>query len=141
MAARTYRLRQFILTISLVQMIFLNNHYSNCQQCFNQFKVDTICQKATAKLDCYSEKIKIISAFWGRSDNFTCIPQCAHLQPLSSCLPAVFSIVNCISYANTFVNATCGGLNSCTFFVDTSVIGYNPCSGIYKFMVISYLCN
>ena len=85
-------------------------------------------------LSCAGEEegLKINSAFWGRDDLRTCLPE-KHSNSLKFCPPA----------GNTlkFLRHVCEKRPFCTFPVSEMFFEKSPCPGVPKFLKVRYDCR
>lgn len=92
------------------------------------------CEGNMLSLSCAGEEegLKINSAFWGRDDLKTCLPE-KHSNLLKFCPPA----------GNTlkFLRHVCEKRPFCTFPVSEMFFEKSPCPGVPKFLKVRYDCR
>ena len=92
------------------------------------------CEGNMLSLSCAGEEegLKINSAFWGRDDLRTCLPE-KHSNSLKFCPPA----------GNTlkFLRHVCEKRPFCTFPVSEMFFEKSPCPGVPKFLKVRYDCR
>lgn len=92
------------------------------------------CEGNMLSLSCAGEEegLKINSAFWGRDDLKTCLPE-KHSNSLKFCPPA----------GNTlkFLRHVCEKRPFCTFPVSEMFFEKSPCPGVPKFLKVRYDCR
>jgi hypothetical protein len=82
--------------------------------------------------------IKITSAFYGRSDDTTCVTE-AQAKGFGS---DTWSNTGCsLAGALDAASALCDGQASCTLMGDNKTWGEDPCFGTYKVSKVAYICR
>jgi len=92
------------------------------------------CQGNMLTLSCAGEEegLKINSAFWGRDDLKTCLPD-NHSNPLKLCPPAGETL--------KFLRHVCEKRPTCTFPVSEMFFEKSMCPGVPKFLKVGYDCR
>lgn len=92
------------------------------------------CQGNMLSLSCAGEEegLKINSAFWGRDDLKTCLPE-KPSNSLKFCPPAGDTL--------KFLRHVCEKRSFCTFPVSEMFFEKSPCPGVPKFLKVGYDCR
>lgn len=137
-------LRSNIILVLIFYYLNLLFHANASDQC-NKMPIITVCEHEQFRIECYPNKIKIHSVFYGRGSLFTCRPFANHWN----C--SYFSTTDCQhSKADSLLKdhcedkETCSGIVGNKLFPDQDFIDNNnlrACQKACKYAIIAYYCE
>ncbi|XP_048581467.1 adhesion G protein-coupled receptor L3 isoform X2 [Nematostella vectensis] len=117
----------------ICQVDFANNSYTCVRPLIRKSKI--ICENENAQLSCLEGfVIDVEWALYGRS---SVSQPCPHDKAETICIKK-----DTVHETLRRIRDLCQGNNSCSFVANTNtVLGNDPCPGIYKFLELRYVCK